>query len=319
MRALILASMATLVLSGLPPAPLSPLPAQPAARAQRGSRHDLRALPPGLGRSRRPVLAAMAAAGPAALPGRPAKCARPAPPPPPPPPPNASAADGSVVVTGQRRQQRQPLFHEPGHGRHQSRSAVAPRRARSGSAPNSPQSYPQPIPGVDANRERYAGEEVAQVQAVADAPVSTFSIDVDTGSYSNVRRLLNDGQMPPQAAVRTEETAQLFPLRLSAARGPVAAVQHHHRHDDDAVERRIRGCCASACAATICRARAGRRPTSSSWSTFRDRCRARTSCRWCNARWRCSPSGSIRATGWRSSSMPARPGWSCPRPRTAAR
>jgi Ca-activated chloride channel family protein len=78
------------------------------------------------------------------------------------------------------------------------------------SAPTGPQSYPQPIPGVDANRERYAGEEVAQVQAVADAPVSTFSIDVDTGSYSNVRRLLHDGQMPPQAAVRTEELLNYF-------------------------------------------------------------------------------------------------------------
>ena len=42
-----------------------------------------------------------------------------------------------------------------------------------------------------ADRERYAGEEVAPIQAVADAPVSTFGIDVDTGSYANVRRFLN--------------------------------------------------------------------------------------------------------------------------------
>jgi Ca-activated chloride channel family protein len=60
------------------------------------------------------------------------------------------------------------------------------------------------------NRERYAGEPVAAVQAVAEAPVSTFSIDVDTGSYANVRRMLDQGQMPPQGAIRTEEMLNYF-------------------------------------------------------------------------------------------------------------
>ena len=61
-----------------------------------------------------------------------------------------------------------------------------------------------------ADRERYDGEEVAAVQAVAEAPVSTFGVDVDTGSYANVRRILNQGAMPPQAAVRTEEMLNYF-------------------------------------------------------------------------------------------------------------
>ena len=60
------------------------------------------------------------------------------------------------------------------------------------------------------NRERYAGEAVAAVQSVADTPVSTFSIDVDTGSYANVRRMLTQGQMPPEGAVRTEEMLNYF-------------------------------------------------------------------------------------------------------------
>ena len=60
------------------------------------------------------------------------------------------------------------------------------------------------------NRERYAGEPVATVQSVAETPVSTFSIDVDTGSYANVRRMLNQRSMPPQAAVRTEEMLNYF-------------------------------------------------------------------------------------------------------------
>jgi len=67
-------------------------------------------------------------------------------------------------------------------------------------------------PGVlsDENRERYEGEEVSPVKLVAQAPVSTFSVDVDTGAYANVRRFLDGGNLPPQAAVRTEELINYF-------------------------------------------------------------------------------------------------------------
>lgn len=60
------------------------------------------------------------------------------------------------------------------------------------------------------NRERYSDNEVSGVQRVADAPVSTFGVDVDTGSYANVRRMLIDGSLPPQDAVRTEELLNYF-------------------------------------------------------------------------------------------------------------
>ncbi|WAT19376.1 VWA domain-containing protein [Aurantiacibacter sp. MUD11] len=60
------------------------------------------------------------------------------------------------------------------------------------------------------DRERYDGEEVSAIRMVATHPVSTFSVDVDTGAYANVRRFLSDGQMPPQAAVRTEELINYF-------------------------------------------------------------------------------------------------------------
>jgi secreted protein with Ig-like and vWFA domain len=46
---------------------------------------------------------------------------------------------------------------------------------------------------------------------VPEAPLSTFSIDVDTASYSNVRRFLNMNQAPPPAAVRLEELVNYFP------------------------------------------------------------------------------------------------------------
>lgn len=61
-----------------------------------------------------------------------------------------------------------------------------------------------------ANTERYDGEAVGAVKLVEAEPVSTFSVDVDTGAYANVRRFLSQGQMPPQAAVRTEELINYF-------------------------------------------------------------------------------------------------------------
>jgi len=45
---------------------------------------------------------------------------------------------------------------------------------------------------------------------VADHPLSTFAVDVDTASYSNVRRFLNQGQLPPKGAVRIEELVNYF-------------------------------------------------------------------------------------------------------------
>ena len=62
----------------------------------------------------------------------------------------------------------------------------------------------------DEGREAYPYYDDNPVKQVALEPVSTFSIDVDTASYSRVRRFLNDGQMPPADAVRTEELVNYF-------------------------------------------------------------------------------------------------------------
>lgn len=64
--------------------------------------------------------------------------------------------------------------------------------------------------GARENTERYDGRAVAAVQQVAQTPVSTFSVDVDTGSYANVRRFLMAGQPVPAEAVRTEELVNYF-------------------------------------------------------------------------------------------------------------
>ncbi|HVF18324.1 MAG TPA: VWA domain-containing protein [Steroidobacteraceae bacterium] len=60
------------------------------------------------------------------------------------------------------------------------------------------------------NTERYQHLDENPVRLVHEHPVSTFSIDVDTGAYANVRRFLNDGQLPPQDAVRIEEMINYF-------------------------------------------------------------------------------------------------------------
>ena len=61
-----------------------------------------------------------------------------------------------------------------------------------------------------ANTEHYAEHVDNPTQRVAETPVSTFSIDVDTGSYSNVRRMLTAGQRPSADAVRAEEMINYF-------------------------------------------------------------------------------------------------------------
>ena len=60
------------------------------------------------------------------------------------------------------------------------------------------------------NREGYDNIEENPFLKVIDNPLSTFSIDVDAASYSNVRRFLNDGELPPAGAVRIEEMINYF-------------------------------------------------------------------------------------------------------------
>lgn len=60
-------------------------------------------------------------------------------------------------------------------------------------------------------REQYENLPENPVHRVAETPVSTFSVDVDTGSYANVRRFLNQGSLPPEGAVRLEEMVNYFP------------------------------------------------------------------------------------------------------------
>jgi Ca-activated chloride channel family protein len=60
------------------------------------------------------------------------------------------------------------------------------------------------------NTEGYAGMEENGFRNVKNNPLSTFSIDVDNASYSNIRRFINNGTLPPPEAVRLEEMINYF-------------------------------------------------------------------------------------------------------------
>jgi Ca-activated chloride channel family protein len=62
----------------------------------------------------------------------------------------------------------------------------------------------------DWNTEGYSAIHENGYKEVLQQPLSTFSIDVDKASYSNVRRFINNGQLPPIDAVRTEELINYF-------------------------------------------------------------------------------------------------------------
>lgn len=67
----------------------------------------------------------------------------------------------------------------------------------------------QPQPAAEF-RDRFEDFKENAVVAVSENPVSTFSIDVDTASYSFARRMLNNGLLPAKDAVRTEEMINYF-------------------------------------------------------------------------------------------------------------
>lgn len=62
----------------------------------------------------------------------------------------------------------------------------------------------------DEGRDKFEKAEINPFKQVSEAPVSTFSVDVDTASYSFVRRQLNSGVMPNPDAVRIEEMINYF-------------------------------------------------------------------------------------------------------------
>ncbi len=100
------------------------------------------------------------------------------------------------------------------HGSPPLPSAGRPQEVRSFAArpmPGTPLPGTRPrLPSPDWNAESYAYIEEAAFLDAGDNPLSTFAIDVDRASYSNVRRFVARGERPPVDAVRIEELVNYF-------------------------------------------------------------------------------------------------------------
>ena len=118
----------------------------------------------------------------------------------------ANAAAGQAAKQSLAEQQRANL---------QARRAPATVGALAMAPPPAPPAVGYPAM-PQANTEHYAAFEDSTLHLAAEQPVSTFSIDVDTGSYSNVRRMLMAGQRPPADAVRAEEMINYFDYGYAA-------------------------------------------------------------------------------------------------------
>ncbi len=73
----------------------------------------------------------------------------------------------------------------------------------------------------------YSGENYNEIVEnpfidVSENPVSTFSIDADGASYTNVRRFVNAGMKPPSGAIRTEELINYFPMDYLDSAEPIS-------------------------------------------------------------------------------------------------
>ena len=77
-----------------------------------------------------------------------------------------------------------------------------------------------PLP--ESSTESFANEPANPVKVVGEEPVSTFSVDVDTASYSVIRNSLSNGMLPPADAVRIEEMINYFPYDYTAPDGDEA-------------------------------------------------------------------------------------------------
>lgn len=104
------------------------------------------------------------------------------------------------------------------------------------SASIAPNYYPSPP--VPADMLQHQPPDTAKYQSyddnpwkrAAEDPVSTFSADVDTASYANIRRFLQHGQLPPQDAVRAEELINYFDYDYAAPKADVKHAFSVHTH-----------------------------------------------------------------------------------------
>ncbi|TAD84500.1 MAG: VWA domain-containing protein [Oscillatoriales cyanobacterium] len=103
-----------------------------------------------------------------------------------------------------------PLSNNPPPGNFTSTDLLRSRNFEGMNPPAPRISSPANLPAPELDREGYNRIYENSYQRASNNPLSTFGIDVDTASYSNVRRFINSGVMPPKDAVRLEELINYF-------------------------------------------------------------------------------------------------------------
>jgi Ca-activated chloride channel family protein len=138
-----------------------------------------------------------------------------------------SAPAGSIVVTAQRREGalNAPALEVADEAEYAASApppppAMAPNMIMGSPAyaPKAESRLRRPMPYHDVGRDRFTAVSENPFKVAREEPVSTFSIDVDTASYSFVRASLNRNVLPQPAAVRTEELVNYFPYGYAPPR-----------------------------------------------------------------------------------------------------
>ena len=130
------------------------------------------------------------------------------------PPPVAEAVEREEAALAQLATPEAEALPQPAPP---SRSAPAAKRARGLAESDAfagavaDMAAPEPMAQPIENTESFANAPANPVQVTAEEPVSTFSIDVDTASYTTIRSSLNGGFLPDPASVRIEEMINYFP------------------------------------------------------------------------------------------------------------
>lgn len=114
--------------------------------------------------------------------------------------PTASPADEDAPATGATRRRDSSAYG----------AAIAKQTTLANRMPGVAGVPPRPVATPLTDRENYGDIDSNGIIQVARQPVSTLSIDVDTASYANIRRILNEGRLPPGNAVRIEEMINYF-------------------------------------------------------------------------------------------------------------
>jgi Ca-activated chloride channel homolog len=138
-------------------------------------------------------------------------------------PQHDAAQRAAIITTAQA-----PATLQPGDAKQQINQQFASAQANvsadnpvSESNLNKPADQANPTAPVNPENstETYAKLNDNPFLPVQGSPLSTFAIDVDTASYSNVRRFLNGGSLPPADAVRIEEMLNYFPYDYPQPQG----------------------------------------------------------------------------------------------------